>query len=36
MDPDAFALFRELADQSLSEREEYYVRHQVPAALRAK
>jgi class 3 adenylate cyclase len=36
MDPDATALFRELADRSPSEREEYYARHTVPAALRAE
>ena len=36
MDPDAIALFRELADRSPSEREEYYAHHQIPAALRAE
>src|SRR5262245_36011950 len=36
MDPDATALFRELADRSPSEREEYYARHKVSAALRAE
>jgi len=36
MDPDAIALFRELADRSPSEREEYYAEHLVPAALRAE
>jgi serine/threonine-protein kinase len=36
MHPDAIALFRELADRSPSEREEYYVRKRVPAALRAE
>jgi hypothetical protein len=34
--PDAIILFRELADRSSSEREEYYARHQVPAAVRAE
>lgn len=34
MDPDAIALFRELADRSPSEREEYYAQRQVPAAVR--
>jgi tetratricopeptide (TPR) repeat protein/predicted Ser/Thr protein kinase len=36
MDPDAIALFRELADRSPAEREEYCARHQVSAALRAE
>ena len=36
MDPEAIALFRGLADRSPSEREEYYARHKVPAALRAE
>jgi len=36
MDPDAIALFRELADRSPSERETYYAHHQVPEALRAE
>ena len=36
MDPDETALFRELADRSPSEREEYCSRHKVPAALRAE
>jgi hypothetical protein len=36
MYPDAIALFRELADRSPSEREEYYARHHIPAALRAE
>jgi eukaryotic-like serine/threonine-protein kinase len=36
MDPDAIVLFRELADRSSSEREEYYARHQVPAAVRTE
>ena len=36
MDPDAKALFRELADCSLSEREAYYVRHDIAAAVRAE
>ena len=36
MNSDATALFRELADRSPSEREEYYARHKVPAALRAE
>jgi eukaryotic-like serine/threonine-protein kinase len=34
MDPDPIVLFRELADRSSSEREEYYARHQVPDAVR--
>jgi serine/threonine protein kinase len=34
MDPDAITLFRELADRSPSEREEYYAQRQVPHALR--
>jgi predicted Ser/Thr protein kinase len=34
MDPDAIALFRELADRPPSEREDYYARHEIPAALR--
>ena len=36
MNPDAIALFRELADRSPSEREDYFAQHQVPAALRAE
>jgi eukaryotic-like serine/threonine-protein kinase len=36
MDPDAIALFRELADRSPREREEYYARRRVSAALRAE
>jgi eukaryotic-like serine/threonine-protein kinase len=36
MDPDAIVLFRELADRSSSDREEYYARHQVPAAVCAE
>jgi eukaryotic-like serine/threonine-protein kinase len=36
MDPDAFRLFQELADQSAAEREDYYLRHQVSAAVRAE
>jgi hypothetical protein len=36
MDRDSIALFRELADRSPSERDDYYARHQVPAALRAE
>jgi serine/threonine-protein kinase len=36
MDPDAIVLFRELADRSSSEREEYYARHQVPATVRTE
>jgi eukaryotic-like serine/threonine-protein kinase len=36
MDPDAIALFRELADRSPSERQEYYARHQVSVALRGE
>jgi serine/threonine protein kinase/Tol biopolymer transport system component len=36
MDPDAIVLFRELADRSSSEREEYYARHQVPAGVRTE
>ena len=36
MNPNAMALFRELADGSPSEREAYYVRHRVPAAVRAE
>jgi serine/threonine protein kinase len=36
MDPDAIALFRELADRSPSEREEYYARHRVPSAGRTE
>ena len=36
MDPDAIALFRELADLSPAARDEYCARHQVPAALRAE
>ena len=36
MNPNAIALFRELADRSPSEREEYFARHHVPAALRSE
>ena len=36
MDQDAIILFRELAGRPLSEREEYYARHQVPAAVRVE
>lgn len=36
MDQDAIDLFNELADRSPSEREDYYARRQVPAALRAE
>ena len=36
MDPGTIALFRDLADRSPSEREEYYARHLVPDALRAE
>jgi len=36
MDPDAFGLFQELADQSAVEREDYYLRHHVSAAVRAE
>jgi serine/threonine-protein kinase len=36
MDPDAISLFREVADRPPSEREEYYTRHNVPAALRGE
>jgi eukaryotic-like serine/threonine-protein kinase len=36
MDRDAIVLFRELADRPSSAREEYYARHQVPAAVRAE
>ena len=35
MDPDVMALFREVADRSPTEREDYYEQRQVPAALRA-
>jgi serine/threonine protein kinase len=35
MNPDTMALFRELADRSPSEREDYYRQRQVPAAVRA-
>src|SRR5262245_56951576 len=34
MDQDAIALFQELADYSPSEREIYYARHRIPAAVR--
>jgi predicted Ser/Thr protein kinase len=34
MHPEAIALFRELADRSPAEREEYYARQRVPAGLR--
>jgi serine/threonine protein kinase/tetratricopeptide (TPR) repeat protein len=36
MEPDAIALSRELATCSLTEREDYYVQHEVPAALRVE
>ncbi|MGH9143714.1 MAG: protein kinase domain-containing protein, partial [Vicinamibacterales bacterium] len=36
MDPDMMALFRELADRSPSEREDYYEQRQVPVSLRAE
>ena len=36
MDPDVAALFRELADRSPAEREEYLLRRHGPAALRAE
>jgi serine/threonine-protein kinase len=36
MDTDANALFRELADRSRDEREEFYARHGVPAAVCAE
>jgi hypothetical protein len=32
MDPDAIALFRELADRSLAERQQYYANHHVTEA----
>jgi serine/threonine protein kinase len=35
MDPNAIALFRELADRSPAERETYYAEHHVDATLRA-
>ena len=35
MNPDLIALFRELADRPLPEREAYYEAHHTPAALRA-
>src|ERR1700681_717322 len=35
MDPDAIALFHELANRPRSEREDYYRQRQVPAGLRA-
>jgi hypothetical protein len=35
MDPDTMALFRELADRSPSEREDFYQQRQIPARLRA-
>ena len=35
MDPDAIAIFGELADRSASERERYYATHHVSEALRA-
>src|SRR5262245_24283275 len=34
MDPNAIALFREVADRTPAEREAYYAEHQVGAALR--
>ena len=36
MNSDALALFREVADHSPLEREEYYARQRVPAAIRAE
>src|SRR5580692_11346643 len=36
MDPDAMALFHELADRSPSEREDCYMERQVPAGVRAE
>jgi serine/threonine-protein kinase len=36
MDPNAIALFRELADRSSAEREAYYVEHHIDSALRAE
>jgi hypothetical protein len=36
MDPAVIALFRELADRSPLERERYYARQRVPAAIRAE
>ena len=36
MDRSAIALFREVADRPPSEREAYYARHHVSAALRAE
>jgi eukaryotic-like serine/threonine-protein kinase len=36
MNPDALALFRELADRSPAEREAYYAEHHVEGALRAE
>jgi eukaryotic-like serine/threonine-protein kinase len=36
MDPDAMALFHELADRSPSEREDCYMQRQVPAGVRAE
>jgi Protein kinase domain len=36
MDPAVIALFRELADRSPLEREKYYARQRVPAAIRAE
>ena len=36
MHHDVMALFRELADLSPAEREDYYARQQVPAAVRAE
>jgi len=35
MDPETMALFRELADRTPSEREDYYQQRQIPARLRA-
>ena len=35
-DPDAIALFRQLADRSPSERQEYYARHRESVALRGE
>ena len=34
MDPDAIAIFRELADRSPSEREAYFAQHEVAAGVR--
>jgi hypothetical protein len=36
MHPEALNLFRQLADRSPSDREEYYSEHHIDAALRAE